>query len=85
MQSKAERVFRIGTISANVFLNKLEGPQGDTELRSVEVRKAFREGDEWKFTYALNLSDLPNAIRALQLAQQYIEPLEAEVLDDSDG
>lgn len=35
--------------------------------------------DKWQSTTSLQLSDLPAAIRVLQLAQEYVESVEAEV------
>jgi hypothetical protein len=49
-------------------------------LRSVNVQKRYLDGDEAKYTSSFNLAELPQAIRALQLAQQYVESMEAEIV-----
>ena len=37
------------------------------------------DGDEVKYSSSFNLAELPQALRALQLAQHYIEEHEAEI------
>ena len=46
----------------------------------ASIEKRYLDGDEAKYTSSFNLAELPQAIRALQLAQEYVEGLEAEVL-----
>jgi hypothetical protein len=46
-------------------------------LRSVSVQKRYRDGDDVKYTSSFNLSELPQAIRVLQLAPQHVEACEA--------
>lgn len=75
--NKPEKVFRIGSVSASIFARTLENSA--RSLRSVSVQKRYRDGEETKYTNSLSLGDLPNAIRALQLCQSYIEGLEAEI------
>ncbi len=75
--SKPEKVLRIGSVSASIFARPLENTS--RSLRSVSMQKRYRDGDETKYTNSLSLGDLPNAIRALQLCQSYIEGLEAEI------
>jgi hypothetical protein len=76
---KPEKSFRIGFVAANVFVNELEEDGRTSEVRSVELQKMYRDGDDWKATNALTLADLPAAVRLLQLAQQHVEAVEAEV------
>lgn len=77
---RPEKVFRVGFVSASVFANELENDDGKRTLRSVNVQKRYLDGDEAKYTSSFNLAELPQAIRALQLAQQYVESVEAEVV-----
>ncbi len=74
-----EKVFRIGFVSASVFPHEVDTEYGKRTIRSVSVQKRYLDGDDPKYTSSFNLSELPQAIRALQLAQGYIERLEAEV------
>ncbi|MBL9084995.1 MAG: hypothetical protein JNK76_24540 [Planctomycetales bacterium] len=78
-----EKVFRIGLINASVFKNVIEpkeqGGQKKT-VRSVNLQRRYQDDeDKWQSTTSFQLSDLPAAIRVLQLAQQYVESIEAEV------
>lgn len=72
-----EKVFRIGFVSASVFVRELENDGGSRTVRSVNVQKRYQDGDETKYTSSFSLSELPQAIRVLQLAQQHVEASEA--------
>ena len=75
-----EKQFRIGLVSASVFANEVNGDSGKRILRSVNVQRRYREGDgDWKTATSFGLSDLPAAIRVLQLAQQHVEEQEASL------
>jgi len=77
---RPEKVFRVGFVSASVFANDVDSDDGKRTLRSVNVQKRYLDGDEAKYTSSFNLAELPQAIRALQLAQQYVESMEAEIV-----
>src|SRR5689334_3007824 len=79
-----EKVFRIGLINASVFKNviepKEEGKGQRRTVRSVNLQRRYQDDDDkWQSTTSFQLSDLPTAIRVLQLAQEYVESVEAEV------
>jgi len=76
---KPERVFRLGSVSASVFVNEVDGDGGKRKVRSVNVQRSYRDGDETKYSSSFGLSQLPLAIRALQLAQHYVEEKEATI------
>ena len=75
---KPEKVFRIGSVSASVFLNEVE--QGKRHIRNVNLQKRYRDGDEWKSSTSFSLSELPQALTALDLALKYVADKEAEVV-----
>jgi hypothetical protein len=81
---KPEKVFRYGFVAANVYVNELEENGEKRQVRTVELQKTYREGDQWKWTNVLTLLDLPAAIRLLQLAQEHVESIEVEVFDGTD-
>lgn len=68
-----ERTFRIGNVSASVFLQK----GGEREFRTVALQRSYLDGDERKYSSSFALQDLPTAVRVLQMAQAHVE--EAEV------
>jgi len=75
--NKPEKVFRIGSLSASVFGRTIEGT--DRVLRSVSLQRRYKDAEEVKYTSSFSLGDIPNAMRALELAQSYIESHEAEI------
>ncbi len=79
---RPEKVFRIGFVSASVFAHDVENDDGKRTMRSVSIQKRYLDGEEPKYTSSFNLSELPQAIRVLQLAQQYVEGREAELALD---
>ena len=76
---KPERVYRIGAISASVFVNEVDGENGKRKIRNVNLQRRYRDGDEWKSSSSLGLGDLPQAIEVLRLALAYVEEKEAKV------
>ncbi len=79
MASKTpEKTFRIGLVSASVFVNEVDGEGGKRTLRNVNLQRRYRDGDSWKSATSFGLADLPAAIRVLQLAQHHVEQHEAE-------
>ncbi len=75
-----EKVFRIGYVSASVFGHEIETDEGPITIRSVNVQKRYKDGDDVKYTSSFNLAELPQAVRVLQLAQGYVERAEAEIV-----
>ena len=69
----------IGSVSASVFVNEIEGESGKRQIRNVNLQRRYKDGDEWKSATSFGLTDLPNAIRVLQLALEHVETAEAEV------
>lgn len=73
------KVFRIGFVSASVFARDIDTEGGKRTIHSVNVQKRYLDGEQAKYTSSFGLAELPQAIRCLQLAQEYLESLEAEV------
>jgi hypothetical protein len=73
--NKPEKTFRIGYCSASVFLNETEDQR---EFRSVSLQRRYRDGEEWKSSSSFSLADLPHAMAVLQMAMNYLAPLEAD-------
>ena len=76
---KPERVFRIGAISASVFINEIDGEGGKRTVRNVNLQRRFKDGEEWKSTSSFGLSDLPVAITVLNLALEHVAAQEAVI------
>ncbi len=78
MSKPPETTFRLGNVSASVFVNEVYSDGGKRKFRSFNVQRSYRDGDETKYTSSFGLSDLPTAIRVLQLAQAHVESKEAQ-------
>lgn len=76
---KPEAVFRIGFVSASVFVHDVDTDGGQRTVRSVNVQKRYKDGDETKYTSSFGLGELPQVMRVLQLAQQYVEARECKL------
>ena len=79
MAGKPEATFKIGPCSASVFVNEVENDGTKRRFRSVNVQRSYKDGDVRKYKPSFGLDNLPQAIRVLQLAQQYVEQKEAEI------
>src|SRR3954465_13292767 len=82
VMAQPEKTFRMGLISASVFVNEYEVNDGNRKAkrhrRNVGVRRSYKGGDDWKQTNSFGLGDLPPAIRVLELAQSHVESQEVE-------
>ena len=78
MSKAPETTFRLGNVSASVFVNEANSDGDKRKFRSVNVQRSYRDGDDTKYTSSFGLSDLPSAIRVLQLAQAHVEGKEAQ-------
>ena len=77
---RPEAVFRVGYVSASVFVHDIETDDGKRAIRSVNIQKRYKDGDgEVKYTTSFGLAELPQAIRVLHLAQQHVESREAKL------
>ena len=80
--AQPEKTFRMGLVSASVFVNDYEVNDGNRKTRrsrrSVVLQRSYKDGDDWKQTNSFGLGDLPAAIRVLELAQSHVETQEVE-------
>lgn len=78
--AKPEKQFRIGSVASSVFGNEITGEDGSKRtVRSVTLQRGYRDDKgEWRNATSFGLSDLPAAIRVLELALRYVESQEAE-------
>ena len=77
---KPEKVFRIGPVSASVFVNEVETEVGERLLRNVNLQRRYRneESGHWKSSSSFSLAELPQAITALEIAMQYVIDWESD-------
>ena len=73
--NKPVKVYHIGLVSCSIFCN-----EGESKLfHSVQLHRRYKDGDDWKSSTALSLSDLPTAQKLLGLAFDYVAEQEADV------
>ncbi|QEG21023.1 hypothetical protein [Mariniblastus fucicola] len=78
--NQPERVFRLGSISASVFVNSV--PDSDVperEFRCVSLQKRYSVDGESRFSSTFNLSDIPIAIEVLRIAFNHVASMELDV------
>jgi hypothetical protein len=81
-QKSPIKVFRVGSVSASVFLNassrEEDGQKVEREFCTTSLQRSYKDdkGDR-QYSNNLTLGDLANAIRVLTLAQGYVEEREA--------
>lgn len=76
---RPEKLFRIGYVTASIFAHEVRNGKTSRVVRSVNVQKRYTDGNEVKYTSSFGLAELPQALRALQLATQWVEEAEAGV------
>jgi len=54
------------------------------KIYSVTINKAFKEGDEWKYTNSFNIEYLPKVALVANEAYKYIRLYSPESQGDSD-
>ncbi|MEM9354712.1 MAG: hypothetical protein AAGB04_00735 [Pseudomonadota bacterium] len=79
MAKSPEATYRLSNISASIFVQETGEGQQKRKFRTINLQRSYRDGDETKFVSNFTMSDLPAAIRCLQLAQAHVESKEAEV------
>lgn len=70
--SKPEKRFKCGPISASIWA---EGKtvQGEmVKFHSVNIDKAYKDGDEWKHTNSFAVEDLPKVALVANEAYRYL-------------
>ena len=67
--NKPEKKFSCGSISASIWANTKVVTGEKVKIYSVTINKAYKEGDEWKYTNSFNIEDLPKV--ALVAAEAY--------------
>jgi len=72
-----EKVFRIGSVSASVFVNEVDGDGPSRQVRNVSLQCSYLDHGERKFGSYFGLADLLVAKQVLQMAADYVAEREA--------
>jgi len=79
--NKPEKKFNCGSISASIWTNTKVVTGETVKLYSVTINKAYKEGEEWKYTNSFNIEDLPKVSLVANEAYKYIR-LKSTNLDE---
>ena len=76
---KPEKVFRIGSVSASVFVNEVDTEGGKRKIRNVNLQRSYRDDKgDWQTSTSFGLADLPHVQAVVDLAFQHVADQEAE-------
>ena len=70
--NKPEKKFSCGSISASIWANTKIVNSETVKLYSVTINKAYKEGEEWKYTNSFNIEDLPKVAQVATEAYKYV-------------
>jgi len=70
--NKPEKKFNCGLISASIWANSKVVNGEKVKIYSVTINKAYKEGDEWKYTNSFNIEDLPKVALVANEAYKYM-------------
>ena len=70
--NKPEKKFSCGSISASIWANTKVVNSEKVKLYSVTINKAYKEGEDWKYTDIFNIEDLPKVALVANEAYKYI-------------
>ncbi len=74
--NKPEKKFNCGSISASIWANTKVVNGETVKFYSVTINKAYKEGDDWKYTNSFNIEDLPKVALVATDAYKYIRLVE---------
>jgi hypothetical protein len=75
-----ERKIRSGAISATVWNNEQDSPQGKISYKTVSFERSYKDkSGQWKTTSSLRSSDIPRAVLVLNKAYEYLALGEEDV------
>ena len=69
---RPEKKFTCGPISASIWAQP-KVVNGETiKFYSVAINKAYKDGEDWKYTNSFNIEDLPKVALVANEAYKYI-------------
>jgi len=69
---KPEKKFSCGPVSASIWA-KNKTVEGETvKFYSVTITKAYKEGEDWKYTNSFNIEDIPKVALVANEAYKYV-------------
>ena len=81
--NKPEKKFNCGPISASIWANTKVVNGETVKFYSVTINKAYKDGEDWKYTDSFNIEDLPKVALVANEAYKYIRLYSPESQEDS--
>ncbi len=81
--NKPEKKFSCGSISASIWANTKVVTGETVKFYSVTINKAYKEGEDRKYTNSFNIEDLPKVALVANEAYKYIRLYSPESQEDS--
>ena len=69
---KPEKKFSCGPVSASIWAKTKTIDGEKVKFYSVTITKAYKEGEDWKYTNSFNIEDLPKVALVATEAYKYI-------------
>ena len=76
--SSPEKRFRCGPVSASIWAESKVVDGEMVKFYSINIDKAYKDGDEWKHTNRFNAEDLPKVALVANEAYKYIRLTESD-------
>ena len=68
---KPEKKFNCGSISAGIWANTRVVNGETVKFHSVAINRAYKDGEDWKYTNSFNVEDLPKVALIANEAYKY--------------
>jgi len=68
---KPEKKFSCGPVSASIWAKTKTVEDGTANFYSVTITKAYKKGEDWKYTNSFNIEDLPKVALVANEAYKY--------------
>ena len=82
--SRPEKKFKCGPISASLWAEDKTMESGVVKFYSINITKAYKDGDNWKNTNNFNAEDLPKVSLVASEAYKFIRLNTSDVQTDPD-
>ena len=76
---KPEKKFSCGPVSASIWAKTIAVEGGTAKFYSVTITKAYKEGEDWKYTNSFDIEDMPKVTLVATEAYKYIRLISTDL------
>ena len=69
---KTDKKFSCGPVSASIWTKTKTVEDGTAKFYSVTITKAYKEGEDWKYTNSFDIEDMPKVALVANEAYKYV-------------